>query len=225
MLTMPLVALSAVSQRGVHGSQQCGGRPRGWESRLGMIIRCLRSGAVVYPLRADGLRGRSLAAALVATAACSTCWASPAGRRFTSGCCPRSPHQAPNARSRVRGPGLTCGFVWWARQGLNLWPLPCQLTRAYRCANRRFPRSRSTVDGKVKCCLVEGRYAHAERGRGGQKPPGQLHSAHSLLISLGSRPALTCTDSYCAQPTPYQEPPAAPPRSAINTTRLQLCFP
>src|SRR5215212_2499606 len=47
------------------------------------------------------------------------------------------------------------GRVWWAREELNLRPLPCQLTRAYRCANRRFPRSRSTVDGKVKCCLVD----------------------------------------------------------------------
>jgi hypothetical protein len=35
MLAMPLVALSAMSQRGVHGSQQCGGRPRGWEGQLG----------------------------------------------------------------------------------------------------------------------------------------------------------------------------------------------
>src|SRR5215211_8315819 len=76
--------------------------------------------------------------------------------------------------------------------------LPCQLTRAYRCATRRFPSSRSTVDGKVKCCLVEGPFARAERGRGRQKPPGQLHSARSLLTTLGPPPTFTCTDNYYA---------------------------
>ena len=109
----------------------------------------------------------------------------------------------------------------WAREELNLRPLPCQLTRAYRCANRRFPRSRSTVDGKVKCCLVERRYACAERGRGCQKPPGHLHSTRSLPMSLGSLPALTCTDSYCAQPTPYQEP-SGPSGRRTRLSRARL---
>src|SRR5215216_2291859 len=96
----------------------------------------------------------------------------------------------------------------WAREELNLRPLPCQLTRAYRCPTRRFPRSRSTVDGKVKCCLVEGPFARAERGRGRQKPPGQLHSARSLLTTLGPPPTFTCADNYYALPTPYHEPSA-----------------
>ena len=40
---------------------------------------------------------------------------------------------------------------WWARQGLNLWPLPCQQTAGNRCAQARFRRSRPTVDPEVKC--------------------------------------------------------------------------
>jgi hypothetical protein len=33
------------------------------------------------------------------------------------------------------------------------------------------------------------------------------------LTPLGLLPTFTCTDSYCAQPTPYHEPCAAPPRA------------
>jgi hypothetical protein len=51
-------------------------------------------------------------------------------------------------------------------------------------------------------------------GESHQNPPGQLHSACSLLTPLGLLPTFTCTDSYCAQPTPYHEPCAAPPSSA-----------
>jgi hypothetical protein len=89
-----------------------------------MITRCLRSGSVVCPLRADapggpsrrcGCRRHSRVVILVGVASGTS-----AHRRLLPVCCPRSPNQAPNARSRVRGPGLTCGVVWWARQGLNL---------------------------------------------------------------------------------------------------------
>jgi hypothetical protein len=35
-------------------------------------------------------------------------------------CCPTTWCQATEPRGRVLGPNLTCGFWWWARQGLNL---------------------------------------------------------------------------------------------------------
>ena len=66
-----------------------------------------------------------------------------------------------------------------------------------------------------------GRYARTERGRGHQKVPGQFHSARSVLMSLGSQPALTCTDSYCAQPTPYQEP-SGPSGRRTRLSRARL---
>jgi hypothetical protein len=66
-----------------------------------------------------------------------------------------------------------------------------------------------------------GRYARAERGRGRQKPPGQLHSAHSLLMSLGSLPTLTCTDSYYAHPTPVPGATCSTAQPSTNTSRLQ----
>jgi hypothetical protein len=43
--------------------------------------------------------------------------------------------------------------VWWAREELNLRPLPCQQTTGNRCANRRSPRSPPTVDAKGKRSL------------------------------------------------------------------------
>src|SRR5215218_6482658 len=102
--------------------------------------------------------------------------------------------------------------MWWAREELNLRPLPCQLTRAYRCANRRFPSSRSTVDGKVKCCLGEGDM-HAPSGGEVIRTHRAGFTALALLLTpLGLLPTFPCTDSYCAQPTPYHEPCAAPPR-------------
>ena len=43
------------------------------------------------------------------------------------------------------------GPIWWAREELNLRPLPCQQNTGNRCAGGRFPRSRSTVGAEVKC--------------------------------------------------------------------------
>ena len=43
---------------------------------------------------------------------------------------------------------LTCGVGWWACQDLNLGPHPYQVSRAKRCAQRRFPRSPRSVRGK-----------------------------------------------------------------------------
>ena len=88
------------------------------------------------------------------------------------------------------------GPVWWAREELNLRPLPCQLTRAYRCAKRRFPRSRSTVDGKVKCCLVEDDMRAPSGGEAVRSRPGSFtalapYRCHSALYPLS--PALTAT--------------------------------
>jgi hypothetical protein len=37
--------------------------------------------------------------------------------------------------------------VTWAREELNLRPLPCQQTAGMRCAEFRFPRSPPTVEG------------------------------------------------------------------------------
>src|SRR5215216_2464362 len=118
--------------------------------------------------------------------------------------------------------------MWWAREELNLRPLPCQLTRAYRCANRRFPSSRSTADGKVKCCLGEGDM-HAPSGGEVIRTHRAGFTALALLLTpLGLLPTFTCTDSYCAQPTPYHEPCAAPPRrpareGCSHTQRVVSC--
>ena len=44
--------------------------------------------------------------------------------------------------------------VWWAREELNLRPLPCQQIAGNRCTKRRLCRSALTVDAEVKCSLV-----------------------------------------------------------------------
>src|SRR5215212_8437519 len=44
--------------------------------------------------------------------------------------------------------------VWWAREELNLRPLPCQQNLGNRCATRRFPRSAPTVAAKGKRSLA-----------------------------------------------------------------------
>ena len=41
--------------------------------------------------------------------------------------------------------------IRWAREELNLRPLPCQQNPGNRCAKRRSCRSRPTVDAQVKC--------------------------------------------------------------------------
>ena len=46
---------------------------------------------------------------------------------------------------------LTCWVGWWACQDLNLGPHPYQQNAGNRCANRRFPRWRSTVEAEVMC--------------------------------------------------------------------------
>jgi hypothetical protein len=52
------------------------------------------------------------------------------------------------------GPHLSWSArVWWARQGLNLRPLPCQQNPGNRCATRRCPRSPLTVDAEGKRSL------------------------------------------------------------------------
>src|SRR5215217_8851169 len=44
-------------------------------------------------------------------------------------------------------------WVWWAREELNLRPLPCQQNPGNRCATCRFPRSPPTVDLQGKRSL------------------------------------------------------------------------
>src|SRR5215216_2803287 len=41
--------------------------------------------------------------------------------------------------------------LWWACQDLSLGPHPYQQNAGNRCANGRFRRSRSTVEGEVMC--------------------------------------------------------------------------
>jgi hypothetical protein len=43
---------------------------------------------------------------------------------------------------------LSCRDGWWACQDLNLGPHPYQVSRAKRCAERRFPRSPLSVRGE-----------------------------------------------------------------------------
>ena len=45
------------------------------------------------------------------------------------------------------------GPVLWAREELNLRPLPCQQTTGNRCADGCFRRSRPTVEVEVKRSL------------------------------------------------------------------------
>ena len=44
----------------------------------------------------------------------------PVRSRLLPGCCPTTQRPATNVGGRVMRPGLTCGSLWWARQGLNL---------------------------------------------------------------------------------------------------------
>jgi hypothetical protein len=50
-------------------------------------------------------------------------------------------------------------------------------------------------------------------GERSSEPTGPASQRLLLLTPLGLLPTFTCTDSYCAQPTPYHEPCAAPPRA------------
>jgi hypothetical protein len=58
--------------------------------------------------------------------------------------------QADGGRSRLAvGSAVTWGNGWWACQDLNLGPHPYQQNAGNRCAEGRFPWSRSTVEAKV----------------------------------------------------------------------------
>jgi hypothetical protein len=52
------------------------------------------------------------------------------------------------------GPRLRwSGWAWWAREELNLRPLPCQQNGGNRCARSRSPRSLPTVEAEGKRSL------------------------------------------------------------------------
>jgi hypothetical protein len=53
---------------------------------------------------------------------------------------------------------------WWACQDLNLGPHPHQVSRAQRCADRRFPRSPASV---------------RDEGMRSNSPPGAAHRRHA----------------------------------------------
>ncbi len=60
----------------------------------------------------------------------------------------------PGASGGRLDPQKPCSAVlWWARQGLNLRPLPCQQTTGNRCATPRSPRSAPTVEAEGKRSL------------------------------------------------------------------------
>jgi hypothetical protein len=61
------------------------------------------------------------------------------------------PHRGPSGQGArpgwARQPS-ELGEQWWACQDLNLGPHPYQVSRAQRCADRRFPRSLASVRGE-----------------------------------------------------------------------------
>jgi hypothetical protein len=69
----------------------------------------------------------------------------------------RSPDRWTPCSPTKRIPGEASGVqrswsrqVWWAREELNLRPLPCQQNPGNRCATRRSPRSGRTVEAEGK---------------------------------------------------------------------------
>jgi hypothetical protein len=74
--------------------------------------------------------------------------------------------------------------VWWAREELNLRPLPCQQNARNRCADGRSRRSRSTVRVEVKC-------SHRVQLNALPTRPGFIDT--TLIIAPGSTSHLLCT--------------------------------
>jgi hypothetical protein len=67
--------------------------------------------------------------------------------------------------------------IWWAWEDLNLRPHPYQVSRAQRCADRRFPRSLASVRGQ---------------GMRSYSPPGSAHGrAAGAAGKVGQQP-LAC---------------------------------
>jgi hypothetical protein len=90
-------------------------------------------------------------------------WAGPEGPMGVPAGWARGPDaaQAGSGRSRfAAGSAVTWGNGWWACQDLNLGPHPYQVSRAQRCADRRFPRSLASVRGE---------------GMRSNSPPGSAH--------------------------------------------------
>jgi hypothetical protein len=98
---------------------------------------------------------------------------------------------------------------WWACQDLNLGPHPHQVSRAQRCADRRFPRSLATVRGqgmrsnnlvrtgaRTRCRGLRARYAHnpsparrSDRDGGQAACPTRALRPARLAASTASPPA------------------------------------
>jgi hypothetical protein len=102
--------------------------PRGCRPRLGARPRCV---VAAEPGRSGGRPRRGH-------------W------RWRRGwACGPSAAQAGSQRSWLgAGSALSCDDWWWACQDLNLGPHPYQVSRAKRCADRRFPRSLLSVEGE-----------------------------------------------------------------------------
>src|SRR5215218_1389576 len=104
----------------------------------------------------------------------------------------------------------------WAREELNLRPLPCQLTRAYRCATRRSPRSRSTVDAEGKRSLdVKGNalFRHFDAATAARVAPPPALTSHCMRPSTASM--------HRPRPDPRSRSPSRPAaRIKVTTTPL-----
>jgi hypothetical protein len=83
--------------------------------------------------------------------------------------------------------------LWWAREELNLRPLPCQQTTGNRCADGCFCRSRSTVGAKVKCSLFVQLSVLFRTPRSRSCRPH--HSALCTPVTRSTPPS-TCTSAH-----------------------------
>ena len=120
------------------------------------------------------------------------------------------------------------GTVWWAREELNLRPLPCQQNTGNRCAKRRLCRSPPTVE-------VEGKRSLDVKGNAlFDHPPGPV-AREALASSFGhwgvnglnsdlersARPKLPCPVRSGTGWGRWGGWPQEPPRRAASVRRSE----
>jgi hypothetical protein len=130
--------------------------------------------------------------------------------------------------------------VWWAREELNLRPLPCQQNGGNRCARRHSPRSGPTVDAEGKRSVgVQGNalfrrvdspavrcIASTSRGQGivRRHPPGSMHQCWCGAPGEGSRLTRTRSNSvrrrtpWCQGRTGHTRRPGSPVAATLMQT-------